>query len=78
MFCLTLAFQIQQNFKKACSKLFSYLTKFKLQVFLQLIQLLREFAQHGAQESNILVLLSQSQLHLMKPEHGHRSLFYTW
>lgn len=44
------------------------LTEFELQVLLQLVQLLGEFAQHGAQEGDVLVLLGQSQLHLVEPE----------
>lgn len=42
------------------------LTKLQLQVLLQLVQLLRQFAQHGAQEGDVLVFLRQRHLHLVE------------
>ena len=42
------------------------LTELELQALLQLVYLLRELAQHGAQEGNLLVLLGQRHVHLME------------
>lgn len=42
------------------------LTKLQLQVLLQLVDFLREFPQHGAQEGDLLVLLGHCHLHLME------------
>ncbi|TNN61636.1 hypothetical protein EYF80_028141 [Liparis tanakae] len=51
----------------------SALTQWFRPVLLELIQLLRQFAQHGPQESNVLVLLGQSQLHLVESKQGQRT-----
>lgn len=42
------------------------LTKLELQVLLQLVELLRQLAQHGAQEGDVLVFLGQRHLHLVE------------
>lgn len=42
------------------------LTELELQALLQLVYLLRELAQHGAQEGDLLVLLRQSHMKLVE------------
>lgn len=42
------------------------LTELELQALLQLVNLLRELAQHGAQEGDLLVFLGQRYVHLVE------------
>lgn len=63
---------MQANVKSLTGATLTF-TKFEVHVLLQLIQLLRQFPQHGAQEGDVLVLLRQGQLHLVKPLHSENT-----